>query len=86
MLVGHGEVHAVDQHAPAFRYIKSLDQLGDRALARTGKADDAHDPAGGQAEAHILQHTLTVGPVAEVDMVEDDVAFEVVAALPGRGA
>ena len=42
-LVGHGEVHAVDQHAPAFRYIKSLDQLGDRALARTGKADDAHD-------------------------------------------
>ena len=32
--VGHGEIHAVDQDAPALRDVEALDKFRDRALAR----------------------------------------------------
>ncbi len=43
--VDHGEIDAVDQHAPALGHVEPLDQLGERALARARGADDADAPA-----------------------------------------
>ena len=49
--VDHREIDAVDQHAPALRHVEPLDQLGERALARARRADDADDLAGRHAES-----------------------------------
>ena len=53
--VDHGEIDAVDQHAAAFRHVKPLDQLGERALARARGADDADHLAGRDGEADVVQ-------------------------------
>ena len=39
--IDHGEIDAVDEDAAAFRHVKSLDQLGQRALARSRRSDNA---------------------------------------------
>ena len=39
------EVHAVDQHPAALRDVEPLHQLGERALARAGRPDDARPSA-----------------------------------------
>ena len=44
--IDHREVDAVDQHAPALRHVEPLHQLGQRRLARAGRADDADHLAG----------------------------------------
>ena len=44
--IDHREIDAVDQHASALRHVETLDQLGERALARARGADDADDLAG----------------------------------------
>ena len=48
--IDHREIDAVDQHASALRHIETLDQLGDGALARARRADDADDLARLDAE------------------------------------
>ncbi len=42
--VDHGEIDAVDQHAPALGHVEPLHELGERALARARGADDADAP------------------------------------------
>ena len=39
--IDHGEIDAVDEHAAALRHVEPLHQLGERALARARRADDA---------------------------------------------
>src|SRR5215469_6509797 len=40
--IDHAEINAVDQNPPALRHVKPLDQLGECAFARAGRADNAH--------------------------------------------
>ena len=63
--VDHREVDAVDQHAAALGHVEPLDQLGERALAGAGGADDADDLAGLDAEADVVQHLRAVEAIAE---------------------
>ena len=59
------QIDAVDQHPAALRHVQALDQLGQRALAGAGAADDADDFAGLDVETDAAQHFGAVGPVAE---------------------
>ena len=74
--VDHCEVDAVDEHAPALRHVQSLDELGERALARARGADDADDLAGRHVETDVVQHFRPIDAVAEGDMLEGDVAAD----------
>ena len=74
--IGHGKVHAVDQHAPALRDVEALDQFCERALAGPGGPDDADRLAGRHLEADVLQDFRPVDAIAEGDMVELDVAAD----------
>ena len=46
--------------------------MAERALARTGRANDADDLAGRDIQAEIAEHLRTVDAIAEVDMLESD--------------
>src|ERR1700722_2111393 len=76
------EIDAVDQHTAALRDIEALDELGERALARAGRTDDADQLAGRNGQADVVQHFRPVDPVAEGDVFERDVAAD----LGKRGA
>jgi len=39
--IDHREISAIDEHAPAFRDIEPLHQLGEGRFARAGRTDDA---------------------------------------------
>src|SRR5262249_30345799 len=39
--IDHRKIDAVDQHAPGFRHVEALNQLGQRRLAGPGRPDDA---------------------------------------------
>src|SRR6185312_5912157 len=83
--VGHHEVHAVDQYAPALRDVEPLYQLGDRALARARWPDDADRLAGGEIEGDIVQDFLPVDAIAEGDVIEADIATDRRQRGTGRG-
>ena len=72
--IDHREVDAIDQHAAAFGYVKSLDQLGHRALAGTRGSDYADDLSGGDAKADVVQHLRPVDAITKHNMLERDVA------------
>ena len=74
--IGHREIHAVDQHAPALRDVEALHQFGERALARARGPDDADGLAGRHLEADVVQDFLPVDAIAERDVVEFDVAAD----------
>src|SRR4029077_9728459 len=74
--VDHGEIHAVDQDAPALRDVEALDELGERALARPRRPDDADHLPGRHIEGDIVQDFLSVNSIAERYMVEVDVAAD----------
>ena len=74
--IDHGEIDAVDQHAPALRHVEALDELGERALARPGRADDADHLPGRHIEADVVQDFRSVDAIAERDVVERDVAAD----------
>src|SRR6516162_11770516 len=60
--------------APALRDVKALDQLGERAFARTRRADDADDLPGRHAETEIVQNLRPIDAVAKRGVLEHDVA------------
>ena len=76
---------AVDQHAAALRHVEALDQLGERALARAGGADDPDDLAGRTLKLTSLQDLRPVDAIAEADMLERDLAANRAAARRGPG-
>ena len=45
--IGEAEVHPVDQHSAGLGHVEPLDELGQGALARARRADDAEHLAGG---------------------------------------
>src|SRR6516164_5431791 len=51
---------------------RPLDQLGESALARTRRTNDADDLAGIDLERNIMQHFGTIDPIAEGSMLESD--------------
>src|SRR5216684_6065594 len=74
--IRYGEIDAIDRDPPALRHIETLDKLGERALARTRRTDDAHHLARRYVEADVVQHLGAVDAVPEGDMLEDDVAAD----------
>src|SRR5580693_7723933 len=70
------EIDAIDQHAATFGDIEALGELGERALARPGRADDAEQLTGRNGQADIVQHFRPIDAVAEGDMLERDVAAD----------
>src|SRR6266508_4660564 len=74
--VGHGEIHAVDQDAPALRNVEALDELRERALARPGRPDDPDHLSRRHIESDIVQDLRSVDAIAKRDMVELDVAAD----------
>ena len=64
------------RHAPALRDVESLDELGERALARPRGPDDADHLPGRHIETDVVQDFLSVNAIAERDMVELDVATD----------
>ena len=82
--IGHREIHAVDHHPPAFRHIEPLHQLGEGALARPRRADDADDLPGRHVEADVVQHFPPVEAIAKRDVVETDIAADRRQARPRR--
>src|SRR6266852_7957654 len=71
--IRYGEIDAIDRDPPALRHIETLDKLGERALARTRRTDDAHHLARRYVEADVVPHLGAVDAVPEGDMLEDDV-------------
>src|SRR5262245_45258633 len=74
--INDAEINAVDQNPPALGHIEPLDQLGERAFARAGRADNADDLPGGNLKTDVMQHFRTIDPVAEGDVLERDVAAD----------
>src|SRR5216684_5735238 len=70
------EIDAIDQHAAALGDIEALGELGERALARPGRADDAEQLARRNGQADVVQDFRAVDPVTEGDMLERDVAAD----------
>src|SRR5260370_1385812 len=70
------EIDAIDQHPAALRDIEALDELGERALARSGGADDPDQLAGRNVQADIVQDFRPVDAVAKRDVLERDVAAD----------
>ncbi len=70
--LGHRQVGAIHQHPPALGHIHPADQLRQGALARSGAADHAQHLTGRDLQADPAQHLGTVGPVAEMHLVELD--------------
>jgi len=70
--IDHCEIGAVDQDASALRNVQTLDQLGESALARTRRTNDADDLTGIGFKRNIVQYLGTVDPIAEGDMLESD--------------
>ena len=69
-------VGTVDHHPPARWAEQSLDEIGDRGLARPGRSDDSQDLAGGDVEVGILQDRghVIVGTIG--DALEGHIAHE----------
>ena len=63
--IRHREIHAVDQHAAAFRQVETLHQLGEGALARARRSDDTDGLPGGNVEGDVVQDLRSFEPVAE---------------------
>ena len=64
------KVDPVDEHPAALGHVEALDELGERALARAGRADDADDLAGGHVQTDVVQNFRPVDAIAEGDMLE----------------
>ena len=74
--IGKRQIDAIDKNTAAFRYIKPLDELGERAFARTRRPDDAHDLPRGDRKGDIAQDFRPIDAVAERHMLENDLAPE----------
>jgi hypothetical protein len=74
--IGYGEIHAVDQDAPALRNVETLDELCDRALPRPRGSNDADRLSGRNIEGDVVQDLGSVDAIAERDVVEPDVAAD----------
>ncbi len=72
--VDHGEIDAVDEHAAALRHEQPLNELGERALAGAGGADDADHLSGRHGEVHVVEDFWPVDAVAEGDVLEGYIA------------
>src|SRR3954454_24207426 len=72
--VGRHQIHSIDQHAAALRNVEPLHQLGEGAFARAGRSDDADGLSGRNVESDIVQDLRPIGPIAERDVLEPDVA------------
>ncbi len=70
--VDDGDVLAIHEHASAIGHVQALCEPGERALSRSGTADDADDFARGDAKRHAAKHFRRFGVVAECDLVELD--------------
>src|SRR5713101_6055849 len=70
------DVDAVDEDTAALRHVEAVDELGERALARPGRADDADDLTGLHDEADVVQDLRPVDTVTESDVVEGDIAAD----------
>src|SRR5215472_3415146 len=82
--IDHAEINAVDQNPPALGDVKPLNQLGESALARAGRADNAYDLSGGYAETDVMQHFRPIDPVSESDVFECDLAADCRQRSPAR--
>ena len=74
--IHQADVDAVDQQAALLGRVQALHQLGQRALAGTAAAHDAHDLTGPDVQAHAVQHGRGLGPVAKGDLVQRDAALD----------
>src|SRR5258708_15966253 len=74
--VDHGEIDAGDEDTAALRHVEAVDELGERALARPGRTDDADDLTGLHDEADVVQDLRPVDTVTESDVVEGDIAAD----------
>jgi hypothetical protein len=74
--IDQADVDAVDQHSALLRGVKPLHQLGQRALAGAGPADDADHFVGADIQADRVHHRRRFGTVAEDHLVELDAALQ----------
>ena len=74
--IDHGEIDAVDQDAPALRHVEALDELRERALARTRRGRRSQRSARRDAEANIVQDFRPIDAIAERDMFKSDLAAD----------
>src|SRR6478736_7801364 len=82
--IGHREIHAVDHDPSAFRHIETLHQLGEGALARPRRPDNADYLPGRHVEADVVQHFPPVEAIAKRDVVETNIAADRRQARPRR--
>ena len=78
------DVVAVDQHLAAVDVVEARDQVGDRGLARAGRADQGDGLAGLGAEADVLEdrpaRIVGAGDVLELDRARPAAAATVASA------
>ena len=70
--IDHGNILSIDQHPAPVRHIETLDQLGERAFAGTGTADDADHLAGSDFQVYRANDIRRVRAVAEGHLIELD--------------
>ena len=75
ILLDIAHVDAVIGDVAALNVIEAVDEVRDRRLARTGRADEGDLLAGLGIEREVFQHRL-VRIIGEVDVVEADVALQ----------
>ncbi len=74
-LVGNGcRVQARDAHAARSRLEQACKQLGERGLAGTVLADDAHELAGIERQAKVVYGSAAVG-IGKLDVVKGEYGF-----------
>jgi hypothetical protein len=66
------DVVSVDPHGARRGVDEPGEELGERALASSGRTHDRHDPAGGDVEVDTAEHLWTV-LVREVHVVQPQV-------------
>ncbi len=68
------QIHAVDLDRAIVDLVEAREQVDDRGLARTGRADERDALTGPSVERHVVDD-LRAGHVAERDVIERDVAL-----------
>ena len=65
LAAGPGDLFAVRQHTAGIRFVEAGDEVEQRALAATARADEADELALAHFEAHVLQRLHAAGARGE---------------------
>ena len=71
------DVDAIDRDRAAVELVEARQERAERGLAGAGGTNDSHGLAGLDGQAHPVEHLAAV-LIAEADVVEDDIALEVI--------